>query len=79
VLIHLYSNQQAYGDSEVWCGTDEQYKRGEVGSAADIAKATCQSCLRSARVYGDGCAVRLEALLAEESRARRNAIQERKS
>lgn len=72
MLIHLYSNQQTYGDCEVWCGSDEQYKAGEVESAADPGKATCLVCLTAAHRYGQDCIVRKNALLDTASRATRS-------
>ncbi len=69
MLIHLYSNQQAYGDSDVWCGTDRQFQEGEVESTSEIGKVTCLDCLGAAREYGESCTVRKCELLDAAPRA----------
>lgn len=71
MLVHLYSNQQAYGDSEIWCGSDEQYKRGEIESTDAPSKATCLDCLTAAHRYGQRCIVRKNELLDAVSRVGR--------
>lgn len=70
MLRHLYSNQQAYGDNDVWCGTDDQYKPGEVDSVGYPYEATCLECLSAAHRYGQECIVRKNELLDAVSRGR---------
>ena len=57
-IIHLISDHDNIGDAVTWC--QEQF----VPTTEEFAKATCLTCLRVIKIYGEGAAARLQHLEA---------------